>query len=230
MCFDVFEEADIVFTRSYFELFSDVLKEVDMANKASSRIFCYNTSMYQYPKLCLLCGSFILAYVLYQIGALDWFGHALNGHGYASMFLGGMLFSYGFTAPFGIGIFVEMGHEVHPLIAAPLAGIGALLSDLFIFSIVRYSAFHDEIHKIQFSRPMIWIRSILHHESVSDRMRNYILWAFAGIIIGSPLPDEFGVMLLGSATELKGRQLAILCFTLNTIGIFVILLTSRVVG
>ena len=32
MCFDVFEEADIVFTRSYFELFSDVLKEVDMTN------------------------------------------------------------------------------------------------------------------------------------------------------------------------------------------------------
>lgn len=200
------------------------------AGVASASVFCYNITMSQYPKLCLLCGSFILAYVLYHIGALDWFGHALNGHGYASMFLGGMLFSYGFTAPFGIAIFVEMGHEVHPLIGAPLAGIGALLSDLFIFSIVRYSAFHDEIHRIQFSRPILWIRSLLHHERVSERMRNYILWAFAGIVIGSPLPDEFGVMLLGSVTELKERQFAMLCFALNTTGILLILLTSRAVG
>lgn len=186
--------------------------------------------MRQYPKLCLLCGSFVLAYVLYHFGAFDWFGHALNGHGYASMFLGGMLFSYGFTAPFGIAIFLELGHEVNPLIAAPLAGIGAMLSDLFIFSIIRYSAFHDEVYRIQFSKPIVWIRSLLHHERVSERMRNYILWAFAGIVIGSPLPDEFGVILLGSVTQLKERQIALLCFVLNTIGIFLILLTSRAVG
>ncbi len=186
--------------------------------------------MRQYPKLCLLCGSFVLAYVLYHFGMFDWIGHTLNGHGYISMFLGGMLFSYGFTTPFGIAIFIEMGHEVHPLIAAPLAGSGALLSDLFIFSIIRYSAFHDEIHRIQFSRPIQWIRSLLHHERISERMRTYILWSFAGIVIGSPLPDEFGVILLGSVTGLHKRQFAPLCFILNTIGILIILLAARSIG
>lgn len=183
--------------------------------------------MRQYPKLCLLCASFVLAYLLYHIGALNWFGHALNGHGYASIFLGGMLFSYGFTAPFGIAIFVEMAHEIHPLIGALLAGFGALISDLFIFSIARYSAFHNEIHRIQFSRPFLWIRSLLHHEKISERMRNYMLWAFAGMIIGSPLPDEFGMMLLGSVTQLKEQHVALLCFALNTLGILIIILVSR---
>lgn len=186
--------------------------------------------MRQYPRLLLLCATFVSAYVLYHIGALNWLGHAMNGHGYASMFLGGMLFSYGFTAPFGVAIFMEMGHEVSPFLAAPLAGIGSLVSDYIIFSIVRYSTFHDEIHRIQYSKPILWIRSLLHHKHVSERIRNYILWAFAGIIIGSPLPDEFGVMLLGSVTQLDKRQFAVLCFLFNTAGIYIILLASKVVG
>lgn len=180
----------------------------------------------QYPKLLLLLCSFILAYTLYHFGTFNWVEHVFDGYGYASMFIGGILFSYGFTAAFGIAIFIEMAHEVHPLLAAPLAGIGALVSDMFIFSIVRYTTLHDEIHRIQFSKPIMWIRSLLHHKKVSERIRTYVLWAFAGIIIGSPLPDELGVALLSSVTELKQKQFIVLCFTLNTLGVLLVLLTA----
>ncbi len=186
--------------------------------------------MNKYPKLCLLLCSFVLAYVLYHLGVFDWLGHALNGRGYLSMFLGGLLFSFGFTTPFGIGIFVAMAPEVHPLIAAPLAGVGALLSDLLIFQLIRFSVFHDEIHQLKSTNLFLRVHALLHHKRISDRVRRSLLWSFAGLVIASPLPDEFGVALISGITKMKGTHFGLLCFLLNTVGVLLILLATRAVG
>ncbi len=186
--------------------------------------------MHKYPKLLLLVCSFVLAYFLYHVGALDWLGQHLNGHGYVSVFLGGLLFSFGFTTAFGIAIFIEMAPHVNPVYAALIGGLGALLSDLCIFNLLRFATFHDEVHRLKSMRLFLWLRSMLHHESVSERMRKYLLWSFAGLVIASPLPDEFGVTLLSSVTELKERQFAVICFAFNMLGIFIILLLGEVIG
>jgi len=184
----------------------------------------------KYPKLLLLLCSFVLAYIFYHGGLFDWLGHVLNGRGYLSMFLGGMLFSFGFTTPFGVGIFVAMASEVHPLIAAPIAGAGALLSDLLIFQLVQFSVFHDEIHSLRTTRALLWLESLLHHERVSDRLRSVLLWTFAGMVIASPLPDEFGVMLVSSMMKMKRADFSFLCFLCNTAGVFLILVAARAVA
>lgn len=184
--------------------------------------------MNTYPRLCLLGASFILAYVLFHVGALDWM-HDLGRYGYLSVFLGGLLFSFGFTTPFGIAIFVEMADIVHPVPAAILGGLGALLSDFLIFDIIRFSVFHDEIDRLRASRFAARIRAVIHHDNMPERLRRALLFSFAGFIIASPLPDELGVSLVSSLSRLSPREFGLVAFACNTIGILLMLLGARLV-
>ena len=183
--------------------------------------------MNSYPKLITLLFSFVLAYILFATGVLHTVVASLNGHGLVSVFLGGLLFSFGFTSAFGIAIFIEVSPYISPWIAAPIGGVGAFLSDLMIFQFVRFSLFHDEVRRLRESRVIQFFRRCFHHESISDAMRGILLWSFAGIVIASPLPDEFGVTLVSSVSTMRPRQFAVLCFLLNTAGILCILLGAR---
>lgn len=180
----------------------------------------------RYPKLLLLACSFVAAYALYHKGYFDVLEQSLNSHGYASAFIGGLLFSFGFTSPFGIAIFVEIAENVNPIAGALLGGAGAFLMDLLIFELVRFSVFHDELHRLRegiFAK----LRALLHYDHLRERTRLYLLWSFAGIIIASPLPDEIGVSLVSGITNIDSRKFSALCFTLNTVGVLFILLLAR---
>jgi len=183
--------------------------------------------MLKYPKLTLLLGTFIAAYVLHSLGVFDRLEQMLNGHGYWSMLLAGMLFSFGFTAAFGLAIMVDLAIHVDPFLGAIVGGIGAMLTDIGIFSLVRFAIFHDEIHRLRGSRLLRFFRAALHHSSISDNVRTILLWSFAGIIIASPLPDEFGVTLVSSVTKVRSKEFAFLCLLLNIVGILCILLGVR---
>lgn len=179
-----------------------------------------------YPKLLLLLCTFLLAYILFVQGFFDILPELLKGQGYLSMFLGGFLFSFGFTTPFAIAIFIEMADTVHPLLGAVIAGFGAVLSDLVIFQFVRFS-FMDELHRLKTTAWMRWLSERVHHDSIPEKIRRYITWSIAGIIIASPLPDELGVSLLGGIDEVKRKPFAAFCFVLDTIGILIVLFATQ---
>ena len=181
---------------------------------------------FQYPKLFLLACSFVLAYVLYMQGVFDALPQYLHGYGYISMFLGGLLFSFGFTTPFAIAIFAAMSGLVHPVLGALIGGAGAMMSDMFIFQFVRLS-FMDELRRLKASALFRWVRERGHREKVPERIRQYVQWSVAGILIASPLPDELGVSLLSGLTEIKSRPFAIACYIMNTSGILIMLLLSQ---
>lgn len=183
--------------------------------------------MYRYPRICLLLLSFILAYILFEQGFFDWMGEVFNGYGYTSVFIGGLLFSFGFTTPFAVGIFLALADQTQPLLAAPIAGIGAFLADLLLFETLRLSLFQDEIKRFRMTKIMQWLHSVFHHERLSENLRQYLLWSFAGIIIASPLPDEFGIALLSSFTNIETRVFSLISVSLNTIGILFILLLGK---
>jgi len=178
----------------------------------------------KYPKLLILLITIITAYVLFQAHFFQEFAKLLNSHGYISIFLAGFLFAYGFTAPFAVGFFVSLAPNVNVFLAAPLAGIGAVLSDLFIFQFIRTS-FQDEFAKLKLTRLFQKIRS-LFDDHLSDRIKKYALWTFAGFLIASPLPDEFGVSLVSGFTSINKKSFAAISYGLNTAGIFVILTVS----
>ncbi len=175
-----------------------------------------------YPKFFALILSCALAYMLFSTGVLEMFGESLNGYGYFSIFIAGLLFSFGFTAPFAVGILLAMAHNIDPYLGALIGGFGAFLSDVFIFEFVRFS-FHDEIHHFRSTRMFQVLHALVHHERVPAIVRMYLLWSFAGIIIASPFPDELGITLISSVTSLDTRRFGVLCFVLNVIGILIIL-------
>ncbi|MBI2638714.1 hypothetical protein HYW83_03935 [Candidatus Peregrinibacteria bacterium] len=175
----------------------------------------------QYPKLTVLTISIVTAYILFQTHFFLEFAKLLNSHGYASIFLAGLLFAYGFTAPFAVGFFIELAPTINPFIAAPLAGLGAMISDFIIFQFVRHS-FRDEFDKLKLTVLFQKI-SALFDDHLSDRVKKYVLWTFAGFLIASPLPDEFGVSIVSGFTAINKKIFSIISYILNTTGIFVIL-------
>ncbi|MEK6958645.1 MAG: hypothetical protein AABW59_01225 [archaeon] len=93
---------------------------------------------------------------------------------------------------------------------------------MLIFPVVRIS-FQKEINRVK----RHFVLKTLNHAiewSLGKRLKHYLMWIFAGILIASPwLPDEAGMTVLSGLTKIKPLTLAILCFVLNTLGIFILL-------
>lgn len=66
------------------------------------------------------------------------------------------------------------------------------------------------------------IRDLFDHH-FSERLKRYVLWTVAGFLIASPLLDEFGVSLVSGFTHINQKEFSVISFSLNTLGIFVIL-------
>ncbi len=186
--------------------------------------------MHKYPHTLLLLTSFALAYICYLLGWFEWVAGVVDGYGYFSIFFGGLLFSCGFTAAFAVGLFVAMADSVHPVAAAVVAGTGSFLTDFLLFHLVRSSVMDDELNRLRTTQFFLRIKALFNHPRLTERFRMYLLWSFAGIIIASPFPDELGVVLISGATQMNKKTFALLCFSLNTAGIFMVLLGARAAG
>lgn len=175
----------------------------------------------KYPKIILLAISILLAYVLFRTDSVQSFFHGLEEFGYVSSFFGGMLFAFGFGAPFGVAILATIADDVNIVIGGILGGLGALLSDYLLFKFIRIT-FTDEIERFKNSKAFGLFRGLLVRR-VPPKMSFYISLGIAGLVIASPLPDEFGVALLAGITTVKETTFAVAAFSLNTIGILVVM-------
>lgn len=178
---------------------------------------------YRYPKIFLLALSIISAYFIfknpYVAAQLD----TVSRFGYVGMFLAGMLFSFGFSAPFAVGFFIALQPQ-NLAIAAFIGGIGALCSDLLIFHFIKVS-FEDEFNRLKKERPIKKMEEVIQ-KRLGYKISLYVMYFFAGILIASPLPDELGVTVLAGLTSVRTNILAVISFVLNTGGIYIILLLS----
>lgn len=178
---------------------------------------------FPYPKLALLALSIVAAYQLFTFPSIRAFISALGDFGYFGMFVAGLLFSFGFTAPFAIGLLMTL-NPPNIFLAALIGGSGALLSDLCIYNLIKFS-FMNEFKRLQRTAPVRIAAGAMEH-TLSGKIRAYLLYALAGFIIASPLPDEIGVSMLAGLTTIRARTLALLSFVMNMLGIFVILWAS----
>lgn len=179
-------------------------------------------SKIQYPKIILLILSIGLSYALFRADFFLIVANTLNSYGYFSMFLAGFLFAYGFTAPFAVGFFASLAPEINIGLGALLSGVGAFFGDILIFQFIRTS-FQDEFDKLKLSKIFMWLREKFD-KHFKEEAKKYTLWVIAGFLIASPLPDEFGVSLLSGFTKINEKIFAIISYSLNTLGIFLILL------
>jgi len=175
----------------------------------------------KYPKLLLLAITTFLAYGLFQDHGIQSFFHSLGDLGYLSAFFGGMLFAFGFGAPFGVAILATIADEVNILVAAGVGGLGALLSDYLLFKFIRIT-FNEEIQRFKESKAFTIFNGLLVRR-IPPKVAFYISLGIAGLMIASPLPDEIGVAMLAGITTVRERTFAVISFTLNTIGVLFIL-------
>ena len=173
---------------------------------------------FKYPKLTILAICIVAAYFIFSLEPTQEF-MTLLGTKYFGVAIAGFLFSFGFTTPFAIGAFVTMNPS-NIFLSAIVGGFFAMLADLTIFGIVRMS-FMNEFRKLGRTKTARTLSSF--NPTFSKKIKHYLLYAFAGIVIASPLPDELGVSMLAWLGRIKPLPLAIITFVANTIGIFVML-------
>lgn len=176
----------------------------------------------RYPKMLLFAACCLLAYGLGHIGAFEWIEDHLNSGGYLTVFLAGYLFSFGFTSPFAIGLFIAVAPDVSPVHAAIIGGGGSMLSDMTLFSFARFSL-KEELHHLSLTHAFRRVYRIFHRKAFPSIARRWLLWTGAGLVIASPLPDEIAVTMLSGVTDIDGRKFAILSFALSTLSILTIL-------
>src|SRR3989344_1417020 len=173
---------------------------------------------FKYPKLTILAICIVAAYFVFSLESTKEF-MAFLGTKYFGVAIAGFLFSFGFTTPFAIGAFVTMNPQ-NVFLSAIIGGFFAMLADLTILGIIRMS-FMDEFKKLKKTKT---IKTFVSFEpNWNKKIKHYFLYAFAGIVIVSPLPDELGVSMIMWLGKIKPLPLAIITFVANTLGIFVIL-------
>lgn len=175
---------------------------------------------FKYPKIMLLLVMIVFSYFIFRNPSISNYLSHLGNLGYFGVFLGGILFAFGFTAPLSIGLFISLNPS-NIWIAGIIGGFGALISDLLIFKFIKIS-FKDEFKRLSKTKT---IKSIgfLIQRSLGVKIKVYLMYVFAGILIASPLPDEIGVIMLASLTKINFKILTIISFILNTLGILIIL-------
>lgn len=174
------------------------------------------TYMAKYPKFLLFFITVMLSYIIFSNGASLPLKNAVMSLGYLGTFLAGIFFAYSYTAAPATALFLILAKEQNIFISGLVGGLGALIGDLIIFSFISIS-FKDEIRKLAHEKIVIYL-----DRTFSYRVKKYLIPVFAGFLIASPLPDELGVALLAISQHISIKIFALLSFTLNTVGIFVI--------
>ena len=102
---------------------------------------------FRYPKIALWIIMILLAYIIFKNPNISNLISNFGLGGYMGIFIAGMFFSFGFTTPFAIGFFITLNPN-SIILSSIIGGIGALISDLLIFSFIRIS-FLDEFKRLE---------------------------------------------------------------------------------
>jgi hypothetical protein len=174
----------------------------------------------KYPKLLLLIIISIGTYYLFSGEFIKSWLSSINNFGYFYSFLFGGLFTFGFSTPMSIAFFLSYSPE-NIILTSIIGGLGAIVADLMIFKFIKFSMM-DEFEAIKQEKVFIKFNNVFKLK-FSEKLKLYLNFLFAGIIIASPLPDEVGVAMLAGLSNISPKTLAVLSFVFNSLGIFLML-------
>lgn len=175
----------------------------------------------KYPKITLFVILIILTYFIFKIPGVSQFvsSFSFGSLGYFGIFIAGILFSFGFSAPFAVGFFLIL-NPTNLWLAAIVGGLGSLVSDLSIFEIDKLS-FEGEFRKINKSKLSKRL-NLLVKNLLGKKGSNYLAYFIACVFIASPLPDEVGVTIIEGLTKINVKIFTLISFVLHIAGILVI--------
>lgn len=164
----------------------------------------------------ITCGV-IIAIFLSRTGIFDLIINNFINHYILASFVAGIFFTSIFTiAPASVAL-------VHISEYAPLNGIvfwgalGAVCGDLILFFFIR-DRFTEDLKRAIKPSTLIYIAKSFHF--------GFLKWlspVIGALIIASPLPDEFGITLLGMS-KIRLSFLIPIAFAMNMLGIYLLIL------
>ncbi|MCC7500537.1 hypothetical protein IT396_01900 [Candidatus Nomurabacteria bacterium] len=170
--------------------------------------------------LAILGASVVTAIVIVETQAVPALLSYFHADTAIASFLAGMFFTSVVTTAPAIAVLGELSLESNLFVVAVFGGLGAVLGDYFIFAFVRDRVSEDIAHLVS-GRKWARYRALLRRRTFKR-----VLPFIGGFIIASPLPDELGLALLGMS-HVRTSKFAIISFTFNAIGIFLIGMVAR---
>lgn len=144
----------------------------------------------------------------------------LGGLGYLGAFIVGILFVSTFTvAPATVALFY-LADKHHPIEIALIAGLGSVIGDYIIFRFLK-----DRVYKEL--APIFGKYKRSHLKTLIKTP--YFSWfstILGALLILSPVPDEFGIGLLG-LSKISLWRFIMITFVLDVVGIFLIVTLAR---
>src|SRR3989344_8301143 len=137
-------------------------------------------------------------------------------------FIAGIFFTSIFTVAPATVVLAEIAQINSIFLVAILGGIGAMIGDMIIFRFVKNRLFEDILYLLKKSKS---------ERLISIFRLKIFRWSIAflgALIIASPLPDEFGLMMMGFS-KIKTSLFIPISFLLNSLGILVIGLIAKAV-
>lgn len=164
--------------------------------------------------------SVILAIVGVQIGILEHLTLFADGAEILGSFIAGLFFTSAFTIAPAAVVLGEISTHVSPYTVAFYGAIGAMIGDLVLFLFIR-DVFADDLLQAVKLSPLKKILSLSRFGIV-----RFLMPFIGALIIASPLPDEFGVALLGFA-RIRIAYLLPISFCMNYLGVLLIALLAH---
>lgn len=174
-----------------------------------------------YIDLTVIIFGLVIATLLVQAGAVQEFLHLTEGMQGLTAFVAGIFFTSAFTlAP--ASVVLSQIHGIPSFEVALLGGLGAMIGDVILFLFIRDRFSEHIMRALGHSK---WKHIV---KSFHFGFLKYLSPVLGAAIIASPLPDEFGLMLMG-ASRMNVALLLPISFFMNVVGVYLIIsLTSLI--
>lgn len=175
---------------------------------------------WKYKNLLIGFVGVIIAFFLSRYDPFTSFLLGLGSLGLIGAFIAGGLYTFSFTIPTSMLMLSILSKTISPVELALVGAMGAMITDLTIFRFIR----DDLISEIK----PLYDRFGGDHVShvFNSRYFHWTLPFIGALIIASPLPDEIGVSLMG-ISKMKTLEFLPISFTMNSVGIFLIVSASN---
>lgn len=167
-----------------------------------------------------LSASVLLAWFLISSGAFSYVLADTDAGKIFESFTIGIFFTSAFTIAPAAVFFAKLSQTISPFTVALFGALGAMCGDLILFLFVR-----DRLAKD--------IENLFHKKVVRHFLNSFHLgfWKWlapllGALIIASPLPDEFGISLLG-LSRVRIAVLLPVAFAMNFLGVLFITTAAR---
>lgn len=177
---------------------------------------------YEYKHTTLAILSLTLFILLVDSALIAAIFALIENLGFIGGIIAGMLSISFVTAAPAVVLLVDLAGKVEPHVLALMWATGSTLGDWITVRFYQEGVFHEL--KPLFRK--LHLKSLVR--VMKSRFTSWILFLVGAVIIATPLPDEVGLGLMG-LSRIKRPYMVFMCFLLNLVGAYVIILAVQAV-